>query len=306
MRKEIFAVLVSLGSLSLCAQAPQAAPAGPPAPALPSAWEHPSGPYAVVMEEDATLPDHTFYRPSKLDKFVKSDRMPVVAFSGPGCDFNGTAFRPFFTELASHGFLVIANGPPEPRGRSGRGAPTTKAADLLASVDWVGRETARKESKYYGHLDEAHIAMMGQSCGGLQTLSLVSDPRISTVVMWDSGIFNTPMNFPNMVNLTKDELKKIHVPIAYFVGGTDMARPNAEDDFKRIEDVPVFLGVLEIPGDAHAGTFRQDNGGKFAVAGVAWLKWHFKNDKKSAQMFQGPHCGLCSDPQWKVEKKKID
>lgn len=85
----------------------------PPAPALPSAWQSPSGSYAVVMEEDSTLPDHTIYRPADLSVFPKRERLPIVAFSGPGCDYNGTAFRPFFTEVASHGFLLIANGVPE-------------------------------------------------------------------------------------------------------------------------------------------------------------------------------------------------
>jgi hypothetical protein len=80
------------------------------------------------------------------------------------------------------------------------------------------------------------------------------------------------------VRSTKETLKQVRVPIVYFVGKTDIAAPNALDDFERLESVPVFLGILDIPGDSHAGTFRQKNGGKFGVAGVAWLKWRLKND----------------------------
>ena len=43
-------------------------------PARPSDWEHPSGQYVVVMEEDATLPDHTVYRPERLDGFPRNTK----------------------------------------------------------------------------------------------------------------------------------------------------------------------------------------------------------------------------------------
>ena len=139
LARSVFALLV----MSVSAFAQTTNP-----PAQPSDWEHPSGPYAVVMEEDATLPDHTVYRPERLDGFPRKDRLPIVAFSGPGCDFNGTAFRPFFTEVASHGFLVVANGPPEPRGGSGPGFPRTAASAHLASVNWAVAENGRRDSQY--------------------------------------------------------------------------------------------------------------------------------------------------------------
>ena len=291
-----------------------------PTPALPSAWANPTGPHKVAMEEEDTLNGHTIYRPEDLKALGKKEKLPIVAFAGPGCDFNGTAFRPFFTEVASHGYLVVVSGPPEPKGSSAPTAPKTKAADITASVDWAVAESQRKESKFYGHIDSAKIAIMGQSCGGLQVLSLAQDPRLTTVILWNSGIFkagagptpprSTPAtSLPGMgplMGLTKDLLQSIHVPMAYFVGKTDMASPNAQDDFAHIDHLPVFLGILDIPGDAHAGTFRQDNGGKFAVAGVAWLDWRLKGDSKAAKMFQAPDCGLCADPQWIVMKKKID
>jgi hypothetical protein len=49
-------------------------------PAQPPDWEHPSGPYAVVLEEDAGLLDHNVYRPADLAVFPKQDRLPVVVF----------------------------------------------------------------------------------------------------------------------------------------------------------------------------------------------------------------------------------
>jgi len=158
-------------------------------PAQPPDWERPSGPYAVVMEEDAGLPDHTVYRPADLTALQRGRRLPIVAFAGPGCDANGTAFRPFFTELASHGFLVIVSGPPEPRGGSGPNFPKTAPKDLTASIDWATAESGRSGSKYAGRIDPSKVAVMGQSCGGAQSLSISEDPRIDTIVMWNSASF---------------------------------------------------------------------------------------------------------------------
>ena len=62
LARSVFALLV----MSVSAFAQTTNP-----PAQPSDWEHPSGPYAVVMEEDATLPDHTVYRPERLDGFPR-------------------------------------------------------------------------------------------------------------------------------------------------------------------------------------------------------------------------------------------
>ena len=88
--------LLAVG-LSSCA-APDYAPvqaAGPapmqgPPPPPAANWLSPTGPFKVVMEEDAGLPEHTIYRPEAAAS-GSPVRFPVVAFAGPGCDSNGTA-----------------------------------------------------------------------------------------------------------------------------------------------------------------------------------------------------------------------
>ncbi len=93
-------------------------------------------------------------------------------------------------------------------------------------------------------------------------------------------------------------------PMAYFIGGpTDIAFANAEDDFKRIQGIPVFKGDLNV---GHGGTYQQPNGGWFGEVGAAWLKWRLKGDKAAGKLFDGPRCGLCVDPAWTVEKKGMN
>jgi hypothetical protein len=45
--------------------------------------------------------------------------------------------------------------------------------------------------------------------------------------------------------------------------------------------------------------------GTDAAAVVAWLDWQLRNDQRAAKTFVGKDCGLCTDPAWAVEKKKI-
>jgi len=277
-----------------------------PKPAEPADWETPGGSYKVDMDGNL-LANHTVYSPVDLSSFPKKDKLPIVVMSGPGCEPTGTAFRPFFTELASYGYLVIISGPPSTKGNT-EPLPKTTKEDMIASIDWAFAENNRTESKFYGKIDISNVCAMGQSCGGIQVLDISNDPRITLLTMWNSGLFAASNNNAfNGLSRDKAMLGKLRQPIAYFVGDTDIARPNAEDDFAYITGVPVFLAVREIPGDSHGGTFREYNGDGFAVAGVAWVQWNMKGDKKAAKMFKGDQCGLAKDSKWiEIKKNKID
>jgi hypothetical protein len=121
-------------------------------------------------------------------------------------------------------------------------------------------------------------------------------------------------NFPAA---TKSDLRKIHSPVAYFTGGaSDALTVNAADDFKRINQVPVFFATYDfadkVKETGHRGyghypaTYREPNGGDFAITCVAWLNWQLKGDKEAANMFIGNPCGLAKNPKWTVMKKSID
>jgi hypothetical protein len=100
---------------------------------------------------------------------------------------------------------------------------------------------------------------------------------------------------------SKDSLQRLHAPIAYFIGGpSDVAYPNAEDDFARITSVPVFKANLNV---GHGGTYRDTGGGWFGEVAVAWLDWRLKGSQAAAGYFVGADCRLCTNPLWKVAKK---
>jgi hypothetical protein len=106
-----------------------------------------------------------------------------------------------------------------------------------------------------------------------------------------------------MPSLTKENLKKIHSPTLYLLGGKkDIAFANGMDDYERINHVPIFVANMDV---GHGGTYSQPHGGEFARVATAWYKWQLKGDMKAGQTFTGQPSGLSENPIWKVEKKNM-
>jgi hypothetical protein len=144
---------------------------------------------------------------------------------------------------------------------------------------------------------------MGHSCGGLQALAAGADPRIRTVMAFDSGVYNRPSGGLSRVSITKEDLRRLHTPVAYILGGPgDIAYPNGMDDVARIDHVPVFAGNLPV---GHGGTFRVANGGDWARVAIAWLDWQLKADAGGRAWFVGSDCRLCTTFGWSVQRKQF-
>jgi len=286
------------------------------------AWgQEGTGSLPAVMEQDPGLPTHTVYRPKDLAAF-RGEKLPIVAWGNGACVNNGAAYRNYLTEIASHGFLVIAIGPPRApsvgrqggapaapgAGRQGVPAgPTTKSTQLIDAINWAIAENGRSESRYYQKIDTTKVAVMGHSCGGIQALAVAEDPRIKLIGNWSGGLFTTPPNGAGglVENVPKEQLQKLHSPIFYISGdSTDIAFENVNDDIRRITKVPAFRAYKD--GVGHGGTYNQPDGGEFGKVAVALLQWQLKGDREAGKILVGPNCGLCQDPKWHVQKKGID
>lgn len=268
-----------------------------------------TGPFAALKEEVASLPDHVVYRPAN-PRSLGAMKLGVYIFGNGACVSDGASARLHLLEIASHGYLAIAPGPV----RSGPGVaaaaqPVTERTsykDLLAALDWALARNVDKSSALYQRIDPTAVAVSGYSCGGVQALRIAADPRVKTVVVMNSGLFNAGANTPSAeMNVPKSALQSLHTPTLYLLGGeTDIAYPNGMDDFRRIGHVPVFLANLR--GVGHGGTYWEPNGGKAAATVVAWLDWQLRGDATAGRMFRGKDCGLCKDSAWAVESKRID
>lgn len=288
-------------------------------------WPSGTGPLPAVAESVVDLPGHTLFHPAKLP----SERMPVFIWGNGACRDNGLQHGAYLRQIASHGYLVIALGrareerPFEPAAAvavapplvqpSAAGTPDapprntpdeTQAQQMLEAIDWATRENARAGGAFAGHLDLAHIAVGGHSCGGLQALSASSDPRIKTTLVLDSGIYVRRDGARSGVAIDKSQLARLHGPMLYLAGGpSDIAHPNASDDVSRIEHVPVFFGELPV---GHGGTFwTERDGGEWARVSARWLDWQLKGDADASWEFAGPACRLCTDARWTVVQKHL-
>lgn len=263
---------------------------------------------AVEMITAESLPEHTIYRPAEA-----SGALPLVVWGNGSCMIQGNRYAEFLSEIAAHGYFVIAVGsvmsdedaqeiidaqPEDPWERE----PYSAETDMLAAVDWAEAQADDPDSAYNSSIDTSAIAMLGHSCGGLQAIGGSRDPRVDTAIGFNTGTF--PQGSPPLVgaDITKETLSELHAPVAYISGDSeDIAFENANADYEAIDGVAVFRAY---PGGVgHDGTYDQPRGGEFANVAVAWLDWHLKGDERASEWFVGEECRLCADENWTVRAK---
>ena len=286
------------------------------------------GPYKAVIVEDDALPGYSIFRPENLSAAAAVEGpLPVILFGNGGCSHNSVGFYNFLTEIASHGYVIISNGvwtepralrpaaqvpAPMPQGAAQQQRPAQQAQpaqthvpqqdpakhddaiDLLAKLDWF----ASAGGDYAGTVNTDCAIAMGQSCGGLQALvmSTAGDERVRTTVALNTGIF------PDPYVLDKSFLERLTVPVVYLIGGeSDIAYPNATDDFKNIDNVPVAIANLPV---GHGGTYAEPHGGSFADMALLWIEWQVRGRGEGERVFR--YCQVPEELEgWKVHARNF-
>ena len=261
-----------------------------------------TGPSKAIMKEEASLPAHTVFVPQDLTKFGPKNPLPVLVWGNGACTNSPWEHFKFLNEIASHGFIVLATGyiPMEEEPYHG---PMSTTQQQIESIDWAFAQNADPKSPYYNKIDVSNICLAGMSCGGLQTLFNCADPRVTSLMICNSGLFNRQnagQAVGGMPMPPKEKLSEIHTPVMYLLGGeTDIAYGNGMDDFHSISHVPACAANFPV---GHGGTYRQPHGGEFSVVALAWLQWQLKGDKQAARMFVGNDCELSKRKDWTIEK----
>ncbi|MEO8885318.1 MAG: alpha/beta hydrolase [Mucilaginibacter sp.] len=297
--KKLFLITLCLFAIALTKSFAQATAAKPTSRTIEDGG---TGPYKALMIQESSLPTHTVFRPKDLSAFSTKNKLPIIAWGNGACANSPWEHVNFLSEVASHGFLIVAIGPMPQEGEKGRGSSTS--SQMTDAINWAIAQNSDKNSPYYQKIDVSKIAVSGMSCGGLQTLETAPDPRVTTQVIYNSGIFidaSTAMG--GMPNLKKDQLLKLHAPTLYILGGDkDIAYTNGMDDFKNINHVPVFVANFDV---GHGGTYSQPHGGEFAKIAVNWYKWQLKGDAEAGKVFTGNPPGITKFPGWRYDKKKM-
>lgn len=256
-----------------------------------------NGPFNAVATTDSSLENYVIYRPKDLLTTVKnSSKLPVVVFANGGCMDTSYPFENMLSNIASHGYLVIALGKMQ---YSLDDRQLNKASNTMIplAIDWVTAQAAKPLSDFFQMVDLKNIAIAGQSCGGAQLLATAADKRVSSYLMFNSGIGDM-----TMANADKQSLKNVHAPIIYLVGGpTDIATNNAQLDYQRINHVPIVFANHRTAG--HSGTFEQPYGGSFSTLAIKWLDWQLKNIDTNATLFLSSQD--TSFPRWNIKAKQF-
>jgi hypothetical protein len=303
-----------------------------------------TGPYKAILSGDSSLPTHAIYRPRDLCPFGGARLLPIVAFANGGCRNGSGEFRNFLSDIASHGYLVVAIGPAGEAlvaGSEGR-VGQTQASQLLNGVEWAIHQNSLQTSGFYRKIDSSKVAVMGQSCGSSQAKAVSGDPRVTTTVLLNGGgapgaaraaapaatSATTPATATLAAALDRGSRRyaphapgvadpaglmaasapatpvTFHGPVALVNGGPrDLAYKGALAAFEAIENVPALFAFQDV--GHYPATYREPNGGAFAVLVNAWLKWHLKGDQSAAKMFVGANCGFCSDSKWQIQMKNV-
>ena len=264
-----------------------------------------TGAYKAIMKEEPSLKEHTILVPQDLSKFNQKNPLPVLVWGNGACANSPFEHINFLNEIASHGYIVLATGNIPMTDEWYRG-PMSRSEQQIESIDWIIAQNANPASPYYNKIDVKNICVAGMSCGGLQTLYNCADPRIKTLMICNSGLFNEQnanQAVGGMPMPKKDKLNDIHSPILYILGGKeDIAYGNGMDDFHRISHVPACAANFPV---GHGGTYRQPHGGEFSVVALAWLDWQLKGSKTASKMFVGKDCQLSKRKDWTIEKNAL-
>jgi hypothetical protein len=261
-----------------------------------------TGPHGVVMEtnSDPGIECGTIYRPEDLGG---AEKYPIFVWAEGACTRNGTSNQAAMAEIASHGYFVVADGPPTGGGNCGSiGMSSGTAAmskPLLDYITWAIAENSKSCSAYFGSIDPSKVAADGFSCGGLMAESTAGDPRMTTWGVTSSGLTAPDQNL----------YKSIHTPVKILLGGSgDVAYPNGERDYDEISalghPIVLFSKALGHGGDLGGKT---GNGGDFTKVNLAWLNWQLKGDETATGkgFLIGDTCTFCKDSAWEVKSANI-
>lgn len=238
-----------------------------------------SGRFKAEAVSEYTLPGFVVYKPMDMIAACQHQGpLPLVIFANGGCNDTSLPFERMLTDLASHGYLVIALGEMQET-IDDRELHKSPNEDMLRAIDWATLQNADSRSEYHRRIDLDAIALTGMSCGGAQVMANCADPRVKTYIMFNSGMGDMEMS-----GASRESLRQLHAPILYILGGeSDVAYQNALLDYDRITDVPVVFASHPTAG--HGGTYDQEYGGSFARMARMWLGWQFKDTRAQLAVF---------------------
>lgn len=236
------------------------------------------GPYGPGRyKTDSALNGHTIYYPSKD---TGTEKLPVLVWGNGACSTQGTSNSALLQNIASYGFLAIAEGAPN-------GGGTSNKDTMAQAVNWIAKTAGTGN---YKNVDGSKIMVAGFSCGGVEAMDNTWNSNVKTVGVISSGLLSN-----------QSAAKDFRKPVLFVLGGSgDIAYANGERDFKNLPNgTPSWKGNIPV---GHGGTLGDANGGRFGKVILNWLLYVFKGQTSGLDYLKS---GYKADS-WQVETKSLD
>lgn len=152
-----------------------------------------TGTFKAVATKETTMPDFVVYRPKDLlHAHARCGALPLLLFGNGGCSDTSAGYERMLTEVASHGYIVVAIG--EMRDSlNERAIGQTESSELMRGLEQMLQLNRTKGTEYYHFIDTTKIAAAGHSCGGAQVLCNAADPRLQTYLILNAGMGDMEM-----------------------------------------------------------------------------------------------------------------
>ncbi len=292
----VAALSMALGVAAAWAQQPSAAtaPAGAQPAAAPARAARPPEPPAGMSpalaeyDHDGPLktmghlegPNCTIFRPDSL-----TGKSPIVLW-GNGTGQTPVRYAAMLNQMATYGFVVAAANTTNPG----------NATEMLACLDYLTAENGRAGSPYEGKLDLTRVGASGHSQGGGGAIMAGRDPRVKTTA--------PIMPYTLRLGYIAGAQTQQHGPMFMTSGGNDtIARPseNQQPVFEQV-NTPIVWATLA--NASHLVPMQPDSG-PYRPAVIAWFRYQLMGDKVAGALFTSNICGLCTAPDWTIQKRGL-
>ena len=217
----------------------------------------------------------TVFRPACMKP---GEKYPVIAWANGTCG-ETHGYSGLLATLASHGFVVIA-----PNSTWTAAVTTADGTPVqVSAIDYAEALNADPGTILYQRLDLSKIGAMGHSQGAGATAGTAADPRVKSVIFWNTGTSNDKP----FLNVSGDE----------DVGGGSAAALKASTDGASQPGAWVYYHkILPTGGNSTGHLVLMEQPDRVIDLAVAWWKWQLNGDQQAKNMFVGPNCGLCNSP----------